>query len=308
MWILCLYVRISATSGFCITSSGIIPISNTQDTAGPMALTVKKAAEILEVISGLDPDDPATTKIPSDMNLSFSKNLDKNSINGKRFGLLSAGKDDEDGKKLHSKIKKIIESLGGELIVFDDKRNYPGKDEFFVLQYEFREGLENYLVSRDLKLKTLKELIDFNERNKETVQKHFDQSIFIMSDSTKGQSKEYAKSLEVVLASRQDIDQILIDHDLDALVGLSRGPAWEIDHGRGDRVAIEKQKSWSSGSFAAMAGYPNVIIPLGMVDNLPVGMSFIGTAWSDRRLIDYAYAFEQANNFLPRPKFLNTSK
>ena len=298
-------VGIKPTVGL-VSRSGIIPISNTQDTAGPMALTVKKAAEILDVISGLDPDDPATTKIPSDMNLSFSKNLDKNSINGKRFGLLSAGKDDEDGKKLHSKIKKIIESLGGELIVFDDKRTYPGRDEFFVLLYEFRDGLENYLGSRDLKFKTLKELIDFNESNKEKVQKYFDQSIFIMSDSTKGQSKEYTKSLDVVLASRQGIDQILIDYKLDALVGLSRGPAWEINHDGGDGVAIEKQKSWSSGSFAAMAGYPNVIIPLGMVDNLPVGMSFIGTAWSEKRLIDFAYAFEQANNFLPRPKFLNT--
>ena len=109
-----------------------------------------------------------------------------------------------------------------------------------------------------------------------------------MRDSTYGLSKEYRRSLEVVLKSREDIDQILIENDLDALVGLSRGPAWEINHDGGDKAAMSQQKSWSSGSFAAMAGYPNVIIPLGTIDGLPVGMSFIGTAWSDKKLINYA--------------------
>jgi Asp-tRNA(Asn)/Glu-tRNA(Gln) amidotransferase A subunit family amidase len=300
-------VGIKPTVGL-VSRSGIIPISNTQDTAGPMALTVQKAAEVLEVIAGIDADDIATTKIPSGMNLSFSKNLDKNAISGKRFGLLSAGNDDEDGRMLHSKMKKIIESLGGKLIVFEDERTYPGKDEFFVLKYEFRQGLESYLGSRDLKFKTLKDLIDFNEINKDVVQKHFDQSIFIMSDSTQGLTGEYEKSLDVVLKSRQGIDKILKDYNLDALVGLSRGPAWEVNYNGGDRSAISKQKSWSTGSFAAMAGYPNIIIPLGLVNSLPVGMSFIGTAWSDKKLIDYAYAFEQENNFLPRPKFLKNPR
>ena len=120
-------VGIKPTVGL-VSRSGIIPISNTQDTAGPMALTVQKAAEILEVIAGIDADDIATTKIPSGMNLSFSKNLDKNAINGKRFGLLSAGNDDEEGRILHSKMKKIIEKLGGKLIDFEDERTYPGKD------------------------------------------------------------------------------------------------------------------------------------------------------------------------------------
>mgnify|MGYP001188581355 CR=1 FL=1 len=300
-------VGIKPTVGL-VSRSGIIPISDTQDTAGPMALTVKKAAEVLEVIAGSDPNDKATKRIPSNMNLMFSKNLNKNAINGKRFGLLSAGYDDSEGKKLRAKIKDIIERLGGELIVFDDNRDYPSKEEFFVLKYEFRQGLESYLASTELELKTLKELINFNERNKDIVQKYFDQSILIMSDSTKGLVKEYRKSLDIVLKSREDIDQILIKYDLDALVGLSRGPAWEIDHDGGDRVAISKQRSWSSGSFAAMAGYPNIIIPVGMIDGLPVGMSFIGKAWSDKKLIDYAYAFEQSNNFFPRPDYILNQK
>ena len=294
-------VGIKPTVGL-VSRSGIIPISNTQDTAGPMALTVKKAAEVLEIIAGTDPNDESTKKIPVNMDLSFSKNLNKNAISGKRFGLLNAGQNDKDGQKLREKIRHTIEKLGGELISFDDKRVYPSKEEFFVLKYEFREGLESYLSSSDLKLNTLKELINFNERNKDIVQKHFDQSILIMSDSTYGLSKEYRISLEVVLKSREDIDQILIENDLDALVGLSRGPAWEINHDGGDKAAMSQQKSWSSGSFAAMAGYPNVIIPLGMIDGLPVGMSFIGTAWSDKKLINYAYSFEQSNNFYPRPR------
>ena len=295
-------VGIKPTVGL-VSRSGIIPISNTQDTAGPMALTVKKAAQVLEIIAGYDSNDNTTKKIPDNMDLLFSKNLNKNSIEGKRFGLLSAGLDDSEGKKLHKKMKDIIEGLGGELIVFDDKRNYPSKEEFFVLKYEFREGIESYLSTAGFEFKTLKDLIAFNERNKDLVQKHFDQSIFILSDSTKGLVSEYTRSLNVVLKSREDIDQILTEYDLDALVGLSRGPAWEIDHNGGDGEAISKQRSWSSGSFAAMAGYPNIIIPLGMVDNLPVGMSFIGTAWSDKKLIDYAYAFEQSNNFFPRPDY-----
>ena len=294
-------VGIKPTVGL-VSRSGIIPISNTQDTAGPMALTVKKAAEVLEIIAGTDPNDESTKKIPVNMDLSFSKNLNKNAISGKRFGLLNAGQNDKDGQKLREKIRHTIEKLGGELISFDDKRVYPSKEEFFVLKYEFREGLESYLSSSDLELNTLKELINFNERNKDIVQKHFDQSILIMSDSTYGLSKEYRRSLEVVLKSREDIDQILIENDLDALVGLSRGPAWEINHDGGDKAAMSQQKSWSSGSFAAMAGYPNVIIPLGMIDGLPVGMSFIGTAWSDKKLINYAYSFEQSNNFYPRPR------
>ena len=139
-------VGIKPTVGL-VSRSGIIPISNTQDTAGPMALTVKKAAKVLEIIAGYDSNDNTTKKIPDNMDLLFSKNLNKNSIEGKRFGLLSAGLDDSEGKKLHKKMKDIIEGLGGELIVFDDKRNYPSKEEFFVLKYEFREGIESYLSS-----------------------------------------------------------------------------------------------------------------------------------------------------------------
>ena len=114
--------------------------------------------------------------------------------------------------------------------------------------------------------------------------------------------KTYEQSLKVVLDSRQQIDKVLSMNDLDALVGLSRGPAWNINHSEGDRKAIQEQRSWSVGSFAAMAGYPNVIIPLDVIDGLPVGLSFIGTKWSDKSLIQYAFSFEQSNGFDYKPR------
>ena len=123
-----------------------------------------------------------------------------------------------------------------------------------------------------------------------------------MSDSTQNMEDMYEQSLAVVLSSRQQIDMLLSKYDLDALVGLSRGPAWNINHSEGDRKAIQDQRSWSVGSFAAMAGYPNVIIPLDVIDGLPVGLSFIGTKWSDKSLIQYAYSFEQLNGFDYKPR------
>ena len=268
-----------------VSRSGIIPISNTQDTAGPMAQTVFEAAKVLEVISGVDPKDPATLDIPSDMDFSFSKDLNKDAVQGKRFGILSAGNKDPEGQRLISKFTKILVKLGGIVVEIDDNRTYPSKEEFFVLKYEFREGIESYLRQSNSNFKTLKDLIDFNNENADSVLKFFDQSIFLMSDSTQNMEKTYEQSLKVVLDSRQQIDKLLSMNDLDALVGLSRGPAWNINHSEGDRKAIQEQRSWSVGSFAAMAGYPNVIIPLDVIDGLPVGLSFIGTKWSDKSLV-----------------------
>tara|TARA_Y100001970_G_C14196181_1_gene838234 strand:+ start:509 stop:1918 length:1410 start_codon:yes stop_codon:yes gene_type:complete len=295
-------VGIKPTVGL-VSRSGIIPISNTQDTAGPMALSVRKAAEVLEVISGTDPNDPATLKIPSDFDFSFTKDLNQNSLNGKRLGLLKAGSDDDAGKKLINRMKSVLKKAGATVVEFDDVRNYPSNEEFLVLMYEFKIGLEDYLLTSNSNLKTFRELIDFNNKNKEEVLKYFDQSIFLKSDSILSKKKDYLEALKVVMSSREQIDAILKNNKLDALVGLSRNPAWEINHEGGDSEAMSNQRSWSNGSFAAMAGYPNIIIPLGMVDGLPAGMSFIGSAWDDKKLIEYAYAFEQVNGFVPRPSY-----
>ena len=106
-----------------------------------------------------------------------------------------------------------------------------------------------------------------------------------------------------MLGSRNQIDKLLNENNVDALVGLAWSPAWEINHDGGDDEAIGKQSFWANGGRAAMAGYPNIIVPLDLVDGLPIGMSFIGTAWDEKKLIEFAYAFEKLNNFNPTPDF-----
>jgi len=294
-------VGIKPTVGL-VSRTGIIPISHTQDTAGPMARSVRKAAEVLEIISGIDENDPATLLIPEDYNFTFTDELSTDALKGKKLGLLPTGSDDEEGKKALEKIKSILEKGGAEVIEVKDDRVNPSKEEILVLMYEFKVGLEKYLANSNSPYKTLKELINYNEENKEKVLKHFDQSIFIESDKTSSKVSEYLRALDVVLDSRNQIDKLINENNVDALVGLSWSPAWEINHDGGDDEAIGKQRFWVNGGRAAMAGYPNVIVPLDFVDGLPIGMSFIGKAWEEKKLINFAYAFEKINNFFPTPE------
>jgi Asp-tRNA(Asn)/Glu-tRNA(Gln) amidotransferase A subunit family amidase len=293
-------VGIKPTVGL-VSRSGIIPISHTQDTAGSMGRSVEKAAEILEIIAGKDINDPATLDIPEDFNFDFTSNLNEDSLKGKRFGLLSTGSNDKDGEKALQKIKKILENSGAIVVNVQDERQYPGEAELLVLMYEFKENLEKYLATSNSPYKTLSELIAFNDANKEKVLKYFDQSIFIDSDKTSSQKEEYLIALDQIIDTRNGIDKLLEENNVDALVGLSWSPAWAINHDGGDDEAIAAYRFWVNGSYAAMAGYPHITVPLDYIDGLPIGMSFIGTAWSDKKLIEYAYSFEQLNNFNPKP-------
>ena len=293
-------VGIKPTVGL-VSRSGIIPISSTQDTAGPMANSVRSAAKILEIISGVDLDDPATLNIPDDFNFNFTSDLNDSSLAGKRFGLLPTGSMNSDGKLMLKKIRMMLEEAGATVIDIDDNREYPGPEELLVLLYEFKVGLEQYLASSNSKFKTLDELIAFNEDNKEEVLKHFDQSHFYDSNETPSQKEEYLLALERVLQTRDEIDSFIKEYDIEALVGLSWSPAWAINHEGGDDEAIAEYKFWVNGSYAAMAGYPHVTIPFEYVDNLPIGMSFIGSKWDDKKLIEFAYAAEQLIQFKPSP-------
>ena len=293
-------VGIKPTVGL-VSRSGIIPISSTQDTAGPMANSVSSAAKILEIISGVDLDDPATLNIPDDFNFNFTSDLNDSSLAGKRFGLLPTGSMNSDGKLMLKKIRMMLEEAGATVIDIDDNREYPGPEELLVLLYEFKVGLEQYLASSNSKFKTLDELIAFNEDNKEEVLKHFDQSHFYDSNNTPSQKEEYLLALERVLQTRDEIDSFIKEYDIEALVGLSWSPAWAINHEGGDDEAIAEYKFWVNGSYAAMAGYPHVTIPFEYVDNLPIGMSFIGSKWDDKKLIEFAYAAEQLIQFKPSP-------
>ena len=293
-------VGIKPTVGL-VSRSGIIPISSTQDTAGPMANSVSSAAKILEIISGVDLNDPATLNIPEDFNFNFTSDLNDSSLAGKRFGLLPTGSMNSDGKLMLKKIRMMLEEAGATVIDIDDNREYPGPEELLVLLYEFKVGLEQYLASSNSEFKTLDELIAFNEDNKDEVLKHFDQSHFYDSNETPSQKEEYLLALERVLQTRDEIDSFIKKYDIEALVGLSWSPAWAINHEGGDDEAIAEYKFWVNGSYAAMAGYPHVTIPFEYVDNLPIGMSFIGSKWDDKKLIEFAYAAEQLIQFKPSP-------
>ena len=293
-------VGIKPTVGL-VSRSGIIPISSTQDTAGPMANSVISAAKVLEAISGIDPNDSATLNIPKDFNFNFTSDLNNASLAGKRFGLLPTGSMNSDGKLMLKKIRMMLEKAGAIVVDIDDNREYPGPEELLVLLYEFKVGLEQYLASSNSEFKTLDELIAFNEENKDDVLKHFGQSHFYDSNETTSQREEYLIALERVLQTRDEIDSFIEKYDIEALVGLSWSPAWAINHDGGDDEAIAEYKFWVNGSFAAMAGYPHVTIPFNYVDDLPIGMSFIGSKWDDKKLIELAYAAEQIINFQPKP-------
>ena len=289
-------VGIKPTVGL-VSRSGIIPISHSQDTAGPMGTSVKGAARLLSYMAGFDPRDPATAKIPRDMQLSFSTNLSKTSLKGKTVGLMSASSNEPEENRLIIKAKTILIAAGARVIMLAAKQDYPGEEEYFVLLYEFREGINKYLSAHPNQPKNLKELIDFNIKNKNTVLTHFDQDIFLLSEQTKGQKEKYLNALKITKSvSTEHIDNLLNTNGLDAIVGLTMGPAWEIDYEGGDQAAAKNQLSWGVGGYAAMAGYPHITIPLGFVQGLPVGLSFISTAWQDKNIIEMAYAFEQANN------------
>ena len=289
-------VGIKPTVGL-VSRSGIIPISHSQDTAGPMGTNVKDAARLLGYMAGFDPGDPATAKIPKNMRLNFSTNLSKTNLKGKTIGLISASSNEPEENRLIIKAKTILIAAGARVIMLAAKQDYPGEEEYFVLLYEFREGINKYLSTHPNQPKNLKELIDFNIKNKNTVLTHFDQNIFLLSEQTKGQKEKYLNALKITKSvSTEHIDNLLNKNGLDAIVGLTEGPAWEIDYEGGDQAAAKNQLSWRMGGYAAMAGYPHITIPLGFVQGLPVGLSFISTAWQDKNIIEMAYAFEQANN------------
>ena len=289
-------VGIKPTVGL-VSRSGIIPISKTQDTAGPMGKSVKLVAKTLEVISGYDPDDPATSRIPDNFNFDFSSDLNNASLEGKRFGLLDSSNSSEEVKELHNILIAFIESRGGLVIRFKDLRRYPGDDEYFLLKYEFKHGLERYLADANSQMKTLKEIIEFNEVNKEKTMPFFDQGIFYSSLELSEDEERYKKALQVLVETKNKSLNILNEHKLDAFVGLTRGPAWKINYNGGDRVAAEEVPSFGSGGFAAIAGLPHITVPFFQIKKFPIGVSLIGEEWSEKKLIEFAYVFEQENEF-----------
>ena len=285
-------VGMKPTTGL-VSRSGIVPISSSQDTAGPMGASVDIVAKTLEVISGYDEDDPATSLIPSNFDFNFSSVTKNISLKGVRLGLLDSENSNPQVIKLHKKIKDIVNSLGGEVILINDDRDYPGDAEYYVLLYEFRVGLEEYLKNTNSSMKKITDIIDFNIKNKDIVMPYFGQDIFYKSVESTSYLK-YLWSKYKLNKSYKSTKDLLEKYDLDAFIGLTRGPAWKINYDGGDYVAMNDSPQFGSGGYAAHNGMPHITIPYFEINKFPVGISIIGDRWTDKMIIKYASAIEKS--------------
>ena len=285
-------VGMKPTTGL-VSRSGIVPISSSQDTAGPMGASVDIVAKTLEVISGYDENDPATSLIPSNFDFNFSSVTKNISLKGVRLGLLDSENSNPQVIKLHKKLKEIINSLGGDVILIKDDRDYPGDAEYYVLLYEFRIGLEEYLKNTNSSMKKITDIIDFNIKNKDIVMPYFGQDIFYKSVESTSYLK-YLWSKYKLNKSYKSTKDLLEKYDLDAFIGLTRGPAWKINYDGGDYVAMNDSPQFGSGGYAAHNGMPHITIPYFEINKFPVGISIIGDRWSDKAIIEYASAIEKS--------------
>jgi len=303
----CGVVGLKPTVGL-LSRSGIIPISETQDTAGPMCRTVRDAALLLGAMTGADPRDPATRGQKAHRD--YTRFLQPGGLKGARIGLLRGSY-----AGYHPKADKIaqaaFDALKSEGAQLTDPANLPAASfsdaEFQVLLYEFKDGLNRYLASLGpgARVKSLEDVIAFNDRNADREMPYFGQEIFLMAQKKGPLTEErYLKALEKcrLLTRRQGIDALMDKHRLDALVALTQGPAWLIDLVNGDSGT-----GGSCTSPAAVAGYPHITVPAGFVHGLPVGISFIGRAWSEPVLLRLAHGFEQATRARRAPRFRPTA-
>ena len=286
-----------------VSRSGIIPISSTQDTAGPMGRTVKDVAILLGAMTGADAADAITKESEDKTYTDYTKFLDANGLKGKRIGIDK--KPQGDNQYMHALIKKTVDLLkqqGAEIIEIEyfDKISKLGDAEFDVMKYEFKDGLNKYLATTNAKVKTLTEVIAFNKTNEDKAMPYFKQETLEASDKMDGlNNKGYKEALQKSHAgSKQIIDEVIKQNKLDAICGLTMGPACSIDVVYGDR--------WGDVFLtqpAAASGYPHISVPGGMVYDLPVGISFFGPPYSEPILLSIAYAYEQASKNRMAPKF-----
>jgi len=297
-------VGIKPTVGL-VSRSGVIPISASQDTPGPMARTVADAAALLTVLAGYDPDDPATSALKDRAPVDYTRFLDADSLKGVRIGVMRhfAG--------FHEKVDEVFEqalaTFRARGAVLVDPADMPNgneldADEQIVLQYEFKDGINQYLQRRQgARPRSLAELIAYNEEHAGVEMPFFRQELFTQSNA-RGEltDRQYRDARERGrrLAGAEGIDAALGKDRLDVLVAPTLGPAWTTDLVNGDHFL-----GGGVSTPAAVAGYPHVTVPMGLVNGLPVGLSFVGAAWSEGKLIGYAYAFEQATHARRAPEF-----
>jgi amidase len=309
----CGIVGIKPTVGL-VSRAGIIPISHTQDTAGPMARTVADAALLLAALAGDDPRDRATAEAPvrvprKGAALAYAEALDPAGLRGARVGVArNMAGFHPDTDRLFDEAVAELKRQGAELVDPADVPNVKelGDPEFEVLLHEFKAGLEAYFASLGPKapVKTLADLVAFNDRNRDREMPFFGQELLLKAQE-KGPltAPAYLEALEKCrrLSRREGLDAVLDRHRLDALVAPTGAPAWVIDPVSGDHFV------GGNSTPAAVSGYPSISVPMGFVFGLPVGLSFIGRAWSEARLLRLAFAFEQATKHRRPPRFLRTA-
>ncbi|MDB5022421.1 MAG: amidase [Mucilaginibacter sp.] len=283
--------------------SGIIPISKTQDTAGPMARTVKDAAILLGALAGQDPQDKYTLAAKGKIQPDYTKFLDANGLHGKRIGV------EKDGLKVSSGMDKLfrdaitlLKSKGATVVEIELNKEIKkaAHDEFTVLLYEFKDGVNQYLGKANSKMKTLADVIEFNKKNEAKAMPYFKQETLELADK-KGDlnTKEYLDAVKnTTEITRNAIDKILKDNKLAAIAAPTNGFACCIDLVNGDY-----DNGFSFSGPAAMAGYPHITVPMGAWNELPVGLSFVSTAYDEAGIIKLGYAYEQASKKRDAPKF-----
>lgn len=300
----CGLVGVKPTVGL-ISRAGIIPISASQDTAGPMARTVRDAAALLGVLAAADGRDPATQARPAGLPTDYMAGLNQPALAGARLGLFRAGMAlTPKTEAVLAAAVAVLRAAGAEVV---DPVDVPGQKEmgdaeFEVLLYEFKDGLNAYFASLGpgALVKSLEELIAFNRAQADRELPYFGQELLEQAQA-KGPltEKAYLDALATCrrLARAEGIDAVLAHHRLDALVTLTNGPAWLIDPVNGDSY------TGGSSSLAAVAGYPSITVPAGHIMGLPLGLSFIGTAWSELRLLQLAADFERRQPVRRPPEF-----
>ncbi len=289
-----------------VSRSGIIPISHSQDGAGPMCRTVRDAAILLGALTGVDPEDAATAASAGKSLTDYTKFCDPNGLKGARIGVARKYFGfSESVDALMEQALDVMKKVGATLVDPADIATLGKFDEseLTVFMYELKADLNAYLarLGPSAPVKSLKEIIDFNERNHAKEMPYFGQDLFVKAEA-KGplSEKEYVDALAKnhQLARTEGIDALMDQHQLDAIVAPTGGPAWLTDLLNGDHSA------GGSSNAAAVAGYPNVNVTAGYLSGLPVGISFFGRAWSEPTLIRLAYAFEQATKARKAPRFL----
>ncbi len=299
----CGIVGIKPTLGL-VSRSGVIPIAHSQDTAGPMCRTVADAAALLTVLAGTDPNDAITSAAAKEKK-DYTKFLQKDGLRGMRIGVARQyfRRNDKVDKLIEPHLKVLTDGGATLVDVTFPKLTAFGDAEYDVLLYEFKADLDKYLAARGGAMRSLADLIAFNQKNADREMQYFGQEIFLQAQA-KGGLNENAYKVALLesklMTQEQGIDGIMDTNKLDAIVAPSGGVAWMTDLVSGDCGVFE------SSSLAAVAGYPNITVPAGYVQGLPAGISFFGRAFSEPTLIRAAYAFEQATNARKAPRYVTT--